>query len=243
MKLFDKEKIRQRKADRKARKEEKKRIRREKKEARKLEKERKKLKKKFHKTVDWIDIDYVADNYISLGGEQKVLFGFKLIPPKLALENDDARMLSLSHLVLALNSCDLEIHNDTILSPIDVSVDIMHLNEQAKRIEDEQIRSICYDEIELLQEQSLNMRSEYFFTHRCAMSDTRSLQKFDEFFRRFSSEGFIVEELNHQDLMNYIAYKFKNEYIYDFYFPRAAFEKLPAIERRLDKEGDTNGPI
>ena len=117
MKLFDKEKIRQRKADRKARKEEKKRIRREKKEARKLEKERKKLKKKFHKTVDWIDIDYVADNYISLGGEQKVLFGFKLIPPKLALENDDARMLSLSHLVLALNSCDLEIHNDTILSP------------------------------------------------------------------------------------------------------------------------------
>lgn len=89
----------------------------------------------------------------------------------------------------------------------------------------------------------MNMRSEYFFTHRCAMSDKRSLQKFDEFFRRFSSEGFIVEELNHQDLMNYIAYKFKNEYIYDFYFPRAAFEKLPVIERRLDKEGDTNGPI
>ena len=243
MKLFDKQKRKQRKADRKERKEERKRIRKEKKQARQLAKERKRLNKKFHQTVNWIDIDYVADNYISIGNEQKVLFGFKLVPPKLALENDDAKMIKLSHMVLALNSCDLEIFNDTILSPIDVSVDIMHLNEQAQGIKDDQIGGICYDEIELLEELSMNMRTEYFFTTRCNINDKRSIQKFDEYFRRFLSEGFMVEELNHQDLMNFIAYKFKNEYIYDFYFPRTAFEKLPIRTERLDKGGEENGVI
>ncbi len=238
MKIFDKQKRAQAKALRTEKKNERKRIRRERKDARILARERKKLKKKFHKTVDWLEIDYVADNFISIHGEEQVLFGFKIIPPKLALENENAKMARLSHLVLALNSTDLLIYNDAILSPIDVSVNIMKLSEQSEKMKDEERKSICADEIELLEEASMNMRTEYFVMHKCKTGDKKSIQKFDEFFRRFRSEGFIVHELNHQDLMNYIAYKFKNEYIYDFYFPRAAFEKFETRNEHLNEEGE-----
>lgn len=246
MKMFDKEKKTEKRRLKEEKRNERKRIRRERREARILEKERRKLKKRFHKTVDWIEIDYVADNFISIHNEEQALFGFKIIPPKLALENESAKMAKLSHLVLALNSTDLLIYNDMIFSPIDVSVNIMMLNEQAQKCKDQERKSICSDEIELLEESSMNMRTEYFMLHKCRVSDKKSIQKFDEFFRRIASEGFAVAELNHQDLMNYIAYKFKNEYIYDFYFPRAVFEKLEERNEYLNSssgEVERNGAV
>ena len=187
---------------------------------------------------DYIDIDYVAENYISLHREEYVLFGLKIIPPKIALESDEVKRNYLSHMSLVLNSCDLLLYHDTIRSPIDVSVDIMNINNAIAAQKDEAIRRLWINEAELLKESSMNMASEFFILHKCRRNDKKSIEKFDELFRRFKSERFEIEELRRRDLLNYIAFKFCNEYIYDFYFPRGAFEELDIHREVLERNPD-----
>ena len=214
---------------------ERKRKRLERKRARQRKARQKKLIKKFHKTIDYLDIDYVADNFISLHKEEYVLFGLKIIPPKIALESDSVKGNWLSHLSLVLNSCDLLLYHDTIRSPIDVSVDLMNINEKIAHYKDDSHKKLWINETELLKECSMNMQTEFFIMHKCRMDDKKSIQKFDELFRRFRIERFEIEELKKKDLMNYIAFKFCNEYIYDFYFPRGGFSELDERHEVLER--------
>ena len=174
----------------------------EKKRARAKRRRQKKLIRSFHKSVDYLDIDYVAENYISIHKEEQALFGLKLIPPKIALESEEVKRNYLSHMCLVLNSCDLLLYHDTIRSPIDVSVDLMNINSSISHQKDEAIRRLWINEAELLKECSMNMQTEFFILHKCATNDRKAIQKFDELFRRFRSERFEVEELRRKDLLN-----------------------------------------
>ena len=210
----------------------------EKKALKKKRKQQKKLTKQFKSTVKWIEVDYVADNFVSIHNEEYVLFGLKIIPPEIALESKRVIASWLSHLVLVLNSTTLTLINDTVLSPINVDVDIMKYQERMNKTDDPVMKRLYLNQIELLEETSMNMRSEYFVMCQCKRDDKKTLQKFDELYRRFQAERFNVEQLNRRDFINYIAYHFRNQYIYDYYCPRAIFEILDENTCYINEEGE-----
>jgi len=194
--------------------------------------------KAINKTLDWIDIDEVHENYISLKRSSKTehVVGFKIDPPNMFLEDETIQSRWINALRTVFNRIDAEIYQAFVYSPINLDTHLAAYHTKLQYETDPVIIDMINTEIQLWSDySSYNFELEFFIMLKGKESKNFT-KKYLMLAREFQRNGFIITPLNYIDFNNLIAYTFNNQMINDFYFSRGVFVDKILLDSEIQRK-------
>lgn len=189
-------------------------------------KNNKQEKKKIRKTLEWIDIEKIENESVILkkGKDEEEVFGIKILPHDIFLDNNQNRINHIKYLRNTLNKLNMKLYHSFIFNPVNIDAHLNHLYIQMENEEDPIVKKMIEDDISKAYAFIEYYRElEFFICIKGKPGDKFDKQK-NDFIREFRKSGLKIEILTSIDYENYIFNEFQNQMINDFYFSKGLFE-------------------
>lgn len=196
----------------------------------------KKLKKKVASTLDWMDIEDIADDSIVLKAGKKLEYikGIKVMPHQIFLDTEAEQARIVERLRVAHNKIICPIYWGFVFTPVNLDQYQAELLRRMNLETDALILGMLQDDYDKAAAFMKSYRELEFFLMVKGKTAEEIDKNLGSLYTEFYRAGMSPRVLNSSDFKNYLAYVFENPLINDYYFSEGIFAPLNESKETIE---------